>query len=184
MRPVPKHPAAARTKGEIAAALQDEGRDEVRRIFPGQRLERGVAFDAPAERARGGGQAEPRQDLTDLGLPNLAFDEEARRSPAPARAARAWSRVRSVRPSRRATAKSSSSSALEKNKTSNPRIFSHLAAFPSMQSTTKVMGITGCGNGGGTGRKGWWTVGDSNPRPLHCERSVLPTELTAHPRRA
>src|SRR5471030_1350686 len=26
----------------------------------------------------------------------------------------------------------------------------------------------------------WWTTGGSNPRPLHCERSALPTELVAH----
>ena len=25
----------------------------------------------------------------------------------------------------------------------------------------------------------WWTVRGSNPRPLHCERSTLPAELTA-----
>ena len=25
----------------------------------------------------------------------------------------------------------------------------------------------------------WWTVRDSNPRPLRCERSALPAELTA-----
>ncbi len=24
----------------------------------------------------------------------------------------------------------------------------------------------------------WWRVGDSNPRPLPCEGSALPTELT------
>ncbi len=26
----------------------------------------------------------------------------------------------------------------------------------------------------------WWRVGDSNPRPLPCEGSALPTELTPH----
>ena len=25
----------------------------------------------------------------------------------------------------------------------------------------------------------WWTIRDSNPRPLRCERSALPTELIA-----
>lgn len=25
----------------------------------------------------------------------------------------------------------------------------------------------------------WWTVGESNPRPLQCECNALPTELTA-----
>src|SRR5579863_5493146 len=25
----------------------------------------------------------------------------------------------------------------------------------------------------------WWTTGDSNPRPPHCERGALPTELVA-----
>ena len=28
--------------------------------------------------------------------------------------------------------------------------------------------------------KGWWTVGDSNPRLPRCERGALPAELTAH----
>src|ERR1700677_2494105 len=26
----------------------------------------------------------------------------------------------------------------------------------------------------------WWTAGGSNPRPRHCERRALPTELAAH----
>src|ERR1700735_1546017 len=26
----------------------------------------------------------------------------------------------------------------------------------------------------------WWTTGESNPRPPHCERGALPTELVAH----
>ena len=26
----------------------------------------------------------------------------------------------------------------------------------------------------------WWTTWDSNPRPPHCERGALPTELVAH----
>src|ERR1019366_6846616 len=26
----------------------------------------------------------------------------------------------------------------------------------------------------------WWTTGGSNPRPPHCERGALPTELVAH----
>ena len=26
----------------------------------------------------------------------------------------------------------------------------------------------------------WWRWGDSNPRPLHCERSALPAELHPH----
>ena len=26
-------------------------------------------------------------------------------------------------------------------------------------------------------RGGWWSWGDSNPRPHHCERCALPTEL-------
>ena len=26
----------------------------------------------------------------------------------------------------------------------------------------------------------WWSLGDSNPWPLHCERSALPTELRPH----
>src|SRR5580700_3328556 len=26
----------------------------------------------------------------------------------------------------------------------------------------------------------WWTTRDSNPRPPHCERGALPTELVAH----
>ena len=26
----------------------------------------------------------------------------------------------------------------------------------------------------------WWTVRDSNPRPLECHSSALPTELRAH----
>ena len=30
------------------------------------------------------------------------------------------------------------------------------------------------------GRGAWWRWGDSNPRPLHCERSALPTELHPH----
>ncbi len=25
--------------------------------------------------------------------------------------------------------------------------------------------------------EGWWSWGDSNPRPHHCERCALPTEL-------
>ena len=25
----------------------------------------------------------------------------------------------------------------------------------------------------------WWTMGDSNPRPPHCERGALPAELIA-----
>ena len=29
-------------------------------------------------------------------------------------------------------------------------------------------------------RKVWWTAGGSNPRPPHCERGALPTELAAH----
>ena len=29
-------------------------------------------------------------------------------------------------------------------------------------------------------REIWWTVRESNPRPLQCECSALPTELTAH----
>src|SRR5215475_14079013 len=29
------------------------------------------------------------------------------------------------------------------------------------------------------GSSAWWTWGESNPRPLRCERSALPTEL--HP---
>ena len=33
------------------------------------------------------------------------------------------------------------------------------------------------------GRK-WWSGRGSNPRPLHCERSALPTELPPHTRRA
>ena len=28
----------------------------------------------------------------------------------------------------------------------------------------------------------WWTAWDSNPRPRHCERRALPTELAAHGR--
>ena len=30
----------------------------------------------------------------------------------------------------------------------------------------------------------WWSGRESNPRPLHCERSALPTELPPHTRRA
>src|SRR5260370_20300184 len=29
----------------------------------------------------------------------------------------------------------------------------------------------------------WWTRGDSNPRPPHCERGALPAELLAHEQR-
>jgi hypothetical protein len=28
--------------------------------------------------------------------------------------------------------------------------------------------------------EGWWTARGSNPRPPHCERGALPTELAAH----
>src|SRR5260370_29022309 len=31
--------------------------------------------------------------------------------------------------------------------------------------------------------KRWWTRGDSNPRPPHCERGALPAELLAHEQR-
>ncbi len=29
----------------------------------------------------------------------------------------------------------------------------------------------------------WWRYGDSNPRPTHCERVALPTELYPHAQR-
>src|SRR5512146_1105964 len=53
-----------------------------------------------------------------------------------------------------------------------------------MSTSERTMATTRKRHGnrfGGAGKERiWWTARDSNPRPPHCERGALPTELAAH----